>query len=90
MAETKTKSKRIKRIKTPAVTPESIASAEPPSVERVLLRRGRSTIRTIITDRTNDTITVEPILSVGEVYSASVGDETRDYRAVERHVLQEL
>ncbi len=90
MAERKTKSKRVEPIETSAVTPESQTPPKASPVERVLLRRGRSMIRTIITERAGNTITVEPILSVGEVYSASVGDQTRDYRAVDQHVLEEL
>jgi hypothetical protein len=86
MAETKSKSKRIK--KTTAPTPEPVAPPEPPPVERVILRRDRSMIRTIIAERAPGWIVVPPILSVDAVYSVTDGDDTRDYRAIDAHTLE--
>lgn len=86
MAETKSKSKRIK--KTTAPTPEPVAPPKPPPVERVILRRDRSMIRTIITERAPGQIAVDSILGVDAIYSVTDGEDTRDYRAIDAHTLQ--
>jgi hypothetical protein len=86
MAEMKNKTKRVKAVKTPA--PEPVTPIEPPPVERVILRRDRSMIRTIIAERAPGWIVVPPILSVDAVYSVTDGDDTRDYRAIDAHTLE--
>ncbi len=86
MAETKSKTKRPKTTAIPA--PEPVAPAEPPPVERVILRRDRSMIRTTIAERAPGWIVVEPMLSVGAVYSVTDDGDTRNYRAIDAHTLE--